>query len=206
MISVVERTMLQRELAGEVHRRAVTPLDAFAEAKRIFQAGEPLDMSALATRLGVGRATLYRWTGGKDELLGEVLGHFADRTFAELRESTLGTGPEYVVDVYRRFVHGVRRLPGIEAYLRRDGEDALRLLTSKHGTVQRRVIAGLREMLEEQIAAGSLPATVDTGDLAYAMVRIAESFLYADMITGAEPDPDKAADLVRLLLRGAAAS
>jgi hypothetical protein len=40
-------------------------------------------------------------------------------------------------------------------------------------------------------------------DLAYAIVRLAESFLWSDMIIGTAPQPDKAATLVELLLDGA---
>jgi hypothetical protein len=32
------------------------------------------------------------------------------------------------------------------------------------------------------------------------MVRVAESFIYSDVITGSEPDVDKAVEVVRVLL------
>ena len=39
--------------------------------------------------------------------------------------------------------------------------------------------------------------------MAYALVRIVESFLYADMITGERPDLEKATQILALMLRGA---
>ena len=37
--------------------------------------------------------------------------------------------------------------------------------------------------------------------MAYALVRIVESFLYAEAIAGEEPDLEKAVEILRLLLR-----
>lgn len=37
--------------------------------------------------------------------------------------------------------------------------------------------------------------------MAYAIVRIGESFLYADTIAGEKPDLDKAVEIVKLMLR-----
>jgi hypothetical protein len=42
---------------------------------------------------------------------------------------------------------------------------------------------------------------VDPGALAYAIVRIGESFLYADVIADNDPDVDQAVTLVSRLLR-----
>jgi hypothetical protein len=37
--------------------------------------------------------------------------------------------------------------------------------------------------------------------MAYALVRLAESFLYADMISGEKPDLAKAVEILKLMLR-----
>jgi hypothetical protein len=42
---------------------------------------------------------------------------------------------------------------------------------------------------------------VDAHTLAYAVVRLVESFLYADLVAGEEPDLAKAVEVLRLLLR-----
>nr|MDT0666308.1 hypothetical protein [Micromonospora sp. DSM 115978] len=54
---------------------------AVAAATAVYLRGSPLDMSALATSLGIGRATLYRWVGNREDLLGVVLADAAERTF-----------------------------------------------------------------------------------------------------------------------------
>ena len=72
-----EPTVLQRHIAGEA-RPPVGPLDALREGRRRFLAGQRVDMSELATALGISRATLYRWVGDREQLLGEILWSFAE--------------------------------------------------------------------------------------------------------------------------------
>ena len=47
--------------------------DVVRAARRAFLAGERLDIRALANRLGIARATIYRWYGGRERILGRVL-------------------------------------------------------------------------------------------------------------------------------------
>ena len=54
--------------------------------------------------------------------------------------------------------------------------------------MQKRTIANLQQLLETQIAAGHMTLPVEPAVMAYALTRIVESFLYADLITGAPAD------------------
>jgi hypothetical protein len=49
---------------------------------------------------------------------------------------------------------------------------------------------------------GELVTDIDAPTLAYALVRIAEGFLYADLIADRDPDTERAVQLVEALLRG----
>src|SRR5690348_8179422 len=60
-VEIVE-TQLGRMLAQE-HRP--DPMTAFRIARRWFQAGRRIEMQELAAELGVNRATLFRWVGGR---------------------------------------------------------------------------------------------------------------------------------------------
>jgi hypothetical protein len=62
------------------------------------------------------------------------------------------------------------------------------------------MIAAARELLAEQVQAGQLTPALDVDTLAYLIIRIAESFIYSDAITGQEPDVESAVAAVRLLL------
>jgi AcrR family transcriptional regulator len=193
-------TPLQNRLRDGPKRNAPGPIDAFRLARRDFMAGERLDMQALAAELGVNRATLYRWVGSRELLLGEVISSLSLATLERARREVAGSGPRYVAAVVERVLAGIRSFEPMQRFLEADAAYALRVLTSKESTVQRRGVEGIRRLLEEQVALGALETPADLEDLAYVIMRIGESFLYSDVIIGAEPDVAKAAQMVRLLL------
>src|SRR2546429_405880 len=85
--------------------------------------------------------------------------------------------------------------------LERDLEYALRVLTTKESTVQRRTITAIAGFLREEADAGRLDPPLDVDTLAYVLVRIGESFLYSDVITGEQVDLDNAALAFRAVLQ-----
>jgi AcrR family transcriptional regulator len=190
-------TALERALDGGGRP---TPLDALRLGRRRWLAGERLDMGALARELGVSRATLYSWVGSREKLIGEVIWSFAEAGVRQARDEAGGTGADYVVDVVDRFAQLNAAFEPLRRFIEQDPELALRILTSKDGPVQGRMIAVARELLAEQIEAGALSPALDVDTLAYLMVRVNESFLYSDLITGSEPDVDKGVEVVRVLL------
>jgi len=194
-------TALERALASDGAAARPTPLDALRLARRRWLAGERLDMGALAKELGISRATLYSWVGSRERLIGEVIWSFAEEGIRQARESASGSGAEYVAEVVERFARLNAAFEPLRRFVGQDPELALRVLTSKNGPVQGRMIAVARELLEEQVANGTLTPALDLDTLAYLMIRVNESFLYSDVITGSEPDVDKAIEIVRLLLR-----
>src|SRR5215211_4789349 len=197
--SLDKPTALERALHGNGAGRP-TPVDALEAARRHWLAGDRLDMGALARELGISRATLYSWVGSKERLIGEVIWSFAEEGVRQARDAATGSGADYVVDVMERFVRLNATFEPLLHFISQDPQLALRVLTSKDGPVQNRMIAVARELLAEQVEAGKLAPALDIDTLAYLMVRVAESFLYSDVITGSEPDVDKAVEVVRVLL------
>jgi AcrR family transcriptional regulator len=194
-------TALERALAGDGARPRPTPLDALRLAQRRWLAGERLEMGALARELGISRATLYSWVGSRERLIGEVLWSFAEAGVRQAREAATGSGPDYVVDVFERFVHLNASFEPLRRFIEQDPELALRVLTSKNSPVQGRMIATAHALLAEQVEAGALMPGLDIETLAYTLIRVAESFLYSDVIAGSEPDVDRAVEVVRVLLQ-----
>jgi tetracycline repressor-like protein len=51
------------------------------------------------------------------------------------------------------------------------------------------------------MSAGQLDLPVDRHDLAYVIVRLIESYIYLDLITGEDPQTHRAEPILRMLLR-----
>lgn len=175
-------------------------LTAFKLARRTFLAGEKVDMQHLLAELGVDRATLFRWVGNRDQPLSEVIWSVAEPTFRRVVAEADGTGPERIVDVISRFVRAITESASFVAYLRREPQRGLRLLTTKTTGFQHRMVAEVEALLAREKAASGLRYPLPMHDLAYVITRIAESYVYADLITGETPDPDKAAAALTALL------
>jgi AcrR family transcriptional regulator len=192
-------TPLERHLRGGA-AAPVTPLDAFKAARRQFLRGERVDMGELAGELGVNRATLYRWVGGRDQLLGEIMWSLADQGIQQARTDARGDGPDWVLDAYRIFGTLSATHEPLRRFIEREPEAALRVMTSKSSPQQRRVIAAWRDILDEGVNDHGLQLRLDPATLAYVLVRLGESFLWTDLITGEEPDLAKAQEVARVLL------
>lgn len=198
--TLAANTKLSRRLHGVEQAARTEPLDALRRARRTFLAGERLDMGALAAELSVDRATLFRWVGNRDQLLAEVIWSVAEPTFRHAVAEAGGTGARRVVEVLSRFIRAVLDAPFFAAYLRREPERALRVLTTKATLFQQRLITEVDDLLVAEKQASGLRYPLPTRDLAYVVVRISESFIYADVIADQTPDPDKAAAALSALL------
>ncbi|MET7397064.1 QsdR family transcriptional regulator [Dactylosporangium sp. NPDC005572] len=194
-----DRTPLQIQLATADRRP--TPLDAFRLARADFLTGRRLDIQSLATRLGVNRVTLYRWVGTREQLLVEVVWALSKQTLdAEWARLQPRPGPR-VPELVGRFLHACWGQPGARRYLEQENELMMRLLTLTSHGFQPRLVALLREKLADDIATGRISSPLPLDELAYATLRIAESFHYRPTITGEPADPDGATRVLSALLR-----
>jgi AcrR family transcriptional regulator len=213
-------TPLRRQLSGSETARP-SALDAFRQARRTFLAGDRVDMQALARTLNVDRATLYRWVGSREQLLAEVLWSLIDPTISRLRQAH-GAHPAHPAATGQRAAPGdpgalsqspaaavitgtVRSVianEGMQRFLDREGDLALRLLTTRASDFETRLIALIGELVSAEAAAGRLTAAVPMDDLPYLLVRVMESYIYLGLITGEHPDPDRAARVINALLPG----
>jgi AcrR family transcriptional regulator len=203
-------TALQLHLSGAA-RAQPGPLDVFREARRRFLQGRRLDMQELARDLRISRATLYRWVGDRDQLLAEILWSLAEQGLASARAyadaNALDPGVDWVVRFYSHFMEATASFEPIRRFVQAERGQALAVMTSSRGVHQLRLIEALRAALAEKAAAGHLSLRLEVGDLAYVMVRVAESFIWREYITGEEPDLARAAEVARVLLScGEAAS
>lgn len=206
-----EDTLLQRQLAGAAAARP-TALDAFRQARRTFLDGERVDMRALARTLNVDRATLYRWVGSREKLLTEILWSMISRTIEAQQAEPDGArasgrprgaaeaGQSPAAAVINGTVRAVIANPGMQRFIEREGELALRLLTTRATGFEARLIALIAGLIDTEAAAGRLRTAIPLADLPYVVVRIMESYIYLGLITGEHPDPDRAARVIDALL------
>jgi AcrR family transcriptional regulator len=184
-----------------VTRTRPTLDDGLRLGRAKFRAGQRIDMSSVADELGINRVTLYRWIGSRDRLLVEVVWSLAERALAEAEDGVRARGAERVVQVTTRFIDLVIADAGMQRWLAVEGEHAMQLLTRHETDFQPRLIRAVEDMLETEAAAGRLDLPVDLHDLAYVIVRVVESYIYLDLITGEDPRAHSAEPILRMLLR-----
>jgi AcrR family transcriptional regulator len=178
-----------------------TPADAFRAAVRAFEAGPRLDMGHLASELGIAKATLYRWTGSRERLIGEVISYLSEISFEQaLAATTELEGIERVMAVYRHNVGTIVAFEPLRRFVRSETPLALRVLTMRGSVVEATVTRRVAEFLEEERRRGSLTLRAPAAELAYAMTKVTEGFIYHDPVAEIEPDIDAASGIVRLLL------
>jgi hypothetical protein len=194
-------TKLQQDLAARKKHSRPTPVDALRQAKRNFLRRQRVDMSVLADQLEISRVTLYRWVGSREQLLVEVTWSLTEFTIGELDREVRATGSERVVRIAAGFLRRVIENPGMKHWIATEGELAMRLMTRHDTGFQPRVIEAFRQILQEEADAGRMSLPADLDEVAYVIVRIIESYTYLNIITGQEPNIEKAEGVLRLLLR-----
>lgn len=197
----MSQTPLSRLLAEQPSLRP-DALDAFRTARHAFLAGKRLEMQDLAAELGVSRATLFRWVGSKEQLLVEIIWSIAVPTFEQAVTGAGGTqGPQRIAAVLSDFAAASIRSEPFMGFVQHEPERALRLLTTRASSFQTRLLGLIEPLLQEEIEAGRVIAPLPLPDLVYLIVRITETFVYADAIAGVTPDPVKIRQAIRALLR-----
>jgi AcrR family transcriptional regulator len=174
--------------------------DVLKRATRRYLQGKRIDVQAIAAELGLGRATIYRWFGTREELIGEVLVRAAEPLLDEARKSARGKGGAALLDTFDRFNRSLAEAPALRRFLETEREAAMRIITSGAGVVQPRMVAGIAEVIQQEVDAGHYDPPVETETLAYAIVKLAEAFLFNDAVAGIRGDVDRLRDVEAAML------
>lgn len=206
--------MLERDLKSEPTRafeeamagaptiaQRATPAAAFARARELFLGGEKLDMGQLAGELGVARATLYRWTGDRNRLLGDIAWTEMQSLLAHIDESTPGTGVQRLERMAGVFLDVMAGNRSVNAFLALEGPAGVRLFTAPTGQLRLRIVAAVTELIDREVDAGNYRAPEDPRILAEGLVSIGERFIYHAGEPAIGPDPESAKRIFGLLLR-----
>jgi AcrR family transcriptional regulator len=174
-------------------------------AARWIYEGRRVDMQGLADELGVSRVTLFRRVGSREELISQALWRLTERMLdiavarweAERPEGELHT-PGTIRHINQMVAgsHGLRRLLDDEPAL------TMRVLTDPRGRIQSGIAAFNEELLRRDMDEFGLVTIIEPSALAYALVRLGESFLYADVLAARKPDVEAASRLQRAIIEG----
>lgn len=160
-------------------------------AARVFLTTGTLEMRALARRLGIGRATLYRWRGNRDELLSDVLLWLGLRNLRR-SEADVATAPgaHRLLDVHAIHISRMSNSPALRTFVRAEPEVASRLLLDANGKVHVGMTRALGDLIRRQEVDSGWRAPLGADRLANIMSRVDETFMYADLIARDEPSSD----------------
>ncbi|MET8872651.1 QsdR family transcriptional regulator [Nocardia sp. NPDC004604] len=174
--------------------------DVIDLAHRWFLDGRRIDMRQLARELGIGRATLYRWWGSREVVIGEVVWRIIEEAITRVEARGDGAPAERFVRNFGKLADTVRTFEPLSRFVADDPEYGLRVLTSGYSVVQGRMIDWAAARLA---GLPDLDPRIEIRDLAYAIVRLGEAFVWSDVITGDPPRSEKATAMVELLVSAA---
>ena len=166
--------------------------------------GQRVDVQAIASELGLGRTTIYRWFGSREGLIGEVLVTAAEPLLEEARAAARGRGGRRLLATFDRFNRSVAEAPALRQFVGQE-RDAARIITSDTGKVRPRIVAMIVELIEDEVRAGNYQPPVEPATLGYAIVRLGEAFLYNDPATGIRGDVERLLEVEAALLGVSAA-
>lgn len=195
MTSSVAPTAPRRGRPPAASREAV-----LRAAMRRYLGGERIDVQAIAAELGLGRTTIYRWFASRENLIGEVLVTAAGPLLEKARAEARGRGGPALLDTFDRFNRRLAEDRPLRQFVEQERDAALRIISSSAGTVQPRMVERIAGLIEDEVRAGTYEPRVDPDTLAYAIVRLAEAFLFNDAVVGIRGDVERLREVEAALL------
>jgi AcrR family transcriptional regulator len=137
-----------------------------------------VDVQAIAAECGVGRATVYRWFGSREGLIGEAMMGVFEARVADARAAASGKGGKALLDTFALIYRGLVTAPHIRAFIERERSVALPLMTSSQGPVHPRIVQLVADLIDAEVERGDYDPPVDTATLAYVLVRTTEALVF----------------------------
>ncbi|MDE1670833.1 MULTISPECIES: QsdR family transcriptional regulator [Nocardia] len=169
-------------------------------ARRAFLSGERVDIQAIAGQLGLSRASVYRWFGSRDGVLGAVLAGEFEALLSRADARRRSTGGRRILDVLYRVNRWMTDNEPFRRYFENEPLSGLRILTASDGPVQPLVVGTVRELIVRATEEDGYDPPLEPALLAYALVRLGEAFLYNDNVAGIRGDVDRLHEVQAALL------
>src|SRR6185437_9009034 len=136
-----EGTVERPARAGRRGRPATaSPDDVLALVTELYLDGQRVDITVVASRLGLGRATIYRWFVSREALLGAVIARQLELLVARKRAEVRRHGAAGVLEVLDRVKRTLIRSGAVRRLLEQE-RTAMRIFTSSAGVVEPRAVA-----------------------------------------------------------------
>lgn len=187
--------------AGKRGRPATaSPDDVLGLVTQQYLEGQRVDITVVAATLGLGRATIYRWFGSRQMLLGEVVARQLELLVARKRAEVPERGAAGLLEVLDRVNRTLSRSRALRRLIEQERDSAMRMLTSGAGVVEPRAVACVEAMIAEEIAARRYEPPVEPATLAYALVHLRHAFLLGDAAIGIRGDYERLREVQAALL------
>jgi AcrR family transcriptional regulator len=172
-----------------------TPADALELGRAMFLRHERVDLRRIAQELGVGRTTIYRWVGDREQLLGEIMGELNERAWQASRSESGGEGLPGLRDTVDRFAALTTGFGPAVHFARTETAMAIRVLMNPEGRVRRDMV----ERIAEELAAHADPDAYapETADV---LVELSIALVWTPIAIGREPDLDRLRRLLNALV------
>ena len=119
---------------------------------------------------------------------------------ARKRAEVRRRGAPALLEVLRPDQPHLTRSRAVRRLLEQERATAMRMLTSSAGVVQPRACRRVQALIEEEVASGRYHPPADPATLAYAIVRLADAFLYQRPAVGIRGDHERLREVQAALL------
>lgn len=175
--------------------------DAVRLARSHYLALERIDMQSLASELGIGRTTLYRWVGDRESLISEVLVGLVKVSLRQSSEEAKGRRLDRIVDEMRRFMETTASFLPLRHLVQTEPELGLRVMIAPGSVVSTAIAEGLGQELTEASPSWSPGEALElAGDL----TQIGMAYVWGNIATQSPPEIDRALRAMERMLRSAA--
>jgi Tetracyclin repressor-like, C-terminal domain len=147
----------------------------------------------------------FRRVGSREELISQALWRLTERMLeiaVERWEAERPEGELHTPGTIRHINAMVAGSTGLRRLLDDEPALTLRVLTDPRGRVQSGIVAFNEVLLRRDMEEFGLVTIIEPSALAYALVRLGESFLYADVIAARKPDVETANRLQQAIIEG----
>ncbi len=152
-------------------------------------------MAQIATRLGVGRSTLYRWVGDRDALMDQVIDATTTKLSKSVSRRIRGKGLDRVASAVRVYLEATTRYEPLRSLAQREPQVALHVFMNPDGVFAAHSSAVLQQQLQD-----SLPDVKVPDDVVEVLNATNLALVWASIAGGYEPHIDRAVSVLRTVV------